>query len=217
MSRGRSGVVGTAALGGASGVDRGRGTLTGGQGCPATERGGRSTGRGGQALARRIAGGPRRCNLRFDRASIAPGRWPSRWRKTRHAAAAVRSASRGFFFRVSRVAMVLTRIVCIPAARATEVELEAFAVAGRHDALHVRCAERDRFLADAAVLPGLRNAHEPSGPPFPQARPIHQVGPSGILVPMARIRNGKNEPLVTGESSTLHARVAMVGSDGGAR
>src|SRR5256885_1590123 len=55
--------------------------------------------------------------------------------------------------RIAGIAMVLVRVMRVPALRGAEVELESLAVAGRDDAFQVLRAVVDRLLADAAFLP----------------------------------------------------------------
>src|SRR5438105_14983580 len=58
---------------------------------------------------------------------------------------------------VAGIAVVLIRVVRVPAFRRAEVELETLAVAGRDDALQILRAVLDRLLADAAFLPHAGN------------------------------------------------------------
>src|SRR3954465_13212884 len=54
---------------------------------------------------------------------------------------------------VARIAVVLVRVVRVPAFPRAEVELEALAVAGGDHAFEIMRAVLDRLLADAAFLP----------------------------------------------------------------
>src|SRR4051794_21311393 len=58
---------------------------------------------------------------------------------------------------VAGIAVVLVRVVGVPAFRRAEVELEALPVAGRDDALEILPAVLDRLLANAAFLPHAAN------------------------------------------------------------